>query len=116
MADANELLELSTTVVVVGTEKALVNRLDAGTVGVKSTEATRRRLVGLQLSTANTGYVIGRIDQAPVITLDMALGHALDQVIPCDIPIAVGQSLTFTAQSSSGTAAVAVQCHIAIGG
>lgn len=114
--DANELLELSTTVVVVGTEKALINRLDSGTVGVKSTAEKVRRLVGLQASTANTGYVIGRIDQAPVITLDMALANGLDQVIPCDIPIAVGQSLTFAAQSSSGTAAVSVQCHIAVGG
>lgn len=110
--DANELIELSTTVVVVGTEKALVNRLDSGTVGVKSTESTRRRLVGIQAATANTGYIIGRIDQRPVITLDMALANGLDQIIPCDIPIAVGQSLTFAAQSSSGTAAVGVQCHV----
>lgn len=113
--DANELIELSTTVVVVGTEKALINRLDSGTVGVKSTAAVARRLVGIQAATANTGYIIGRIDQRPVITLDMALGNGLDQIIPCDILIAVGQSLTFTAQSASGTAAVAVQCHVAHG-
>lgn len=113
--DANELIELSTTVVVVGTEKALVNRLDSGTTGIRSTGAVARRLVGLQVATANTGYVVGRIDQKPVITVDMALGNGLDQIIPCDIPIAVGQSLTFTAQSASGTAAVAVQCHVAHG-
>lgn len=111
--DANELLELSTTVVVVGTEKALVNRLDSGMVGVRSTEAARRRLVGLQLGTANTGYVIGRIEQTPVITLDMALGNGLDQIIPMDVTIAVGQTLTFHAQSSVGTAAVSLQCHVA---
>lgn len=114
--DANELLELSTTVVVVGTEKLLANRLDSGIEGVKSTELRTRRLVGLQIATANTGYVVGRIEQTPVILADMALCQGLDQVIPLDIPIPVGAELRFHAQSSSGTAAVAVQCHIATGG
>lgn len=114
--DATELLELSTSVVVVGTEKALVNRLDAGIVGVKSTEATQRRLVGLQIGTANTGYVVGRIEQTPIILADMALCQGLDQVIPLDIAIPIGAELRFHAQSSSGTAAVAVLCHIATGG
>lgn len=111
--DASEILDLSTTVVVVGTEKLLVNRLDSGMVSVKSSAEHPRRLVGLQAATANTGYLIGRIDQTPVITVDMALANGLDQVIPMDIPIPDGQELRFYAQSSSGTAAVAVVAHIA---
>lgn len=113
--DANELIELSTGVVVVGTAKPLINRLDSGCVGIRSTAAVARRLVGLQASTGNTGYIVGRIDQKPVITLDMALANALDQITPTDIPVAVGQSLTFTALSTSGTAAVYLQCHVAHG-
>lgn len=113
--DANELIELSTGVVVANTEKALVNRLDSGCVGIRSTAAVSRRLVGLQAATGNTGWIVGRIDQKPVITLDMALGNGLDQIIPCDIPIAVGQSLTFGALSTTGTAAVYLQCHVAHG-
>lgn len=113
--DANEAIDLYTSVVVVGTEKPLVGRLDAGVTGVKSTETTSRRLVGLIGRTANTGYVVGRIDQTPVITLDMASMNGQTAPIALDIPIAVGQELKFAAQSGSGTALVAVTALVAQG-
>lgn len=113
---ANELIDLRISACVVGTEGALVNRLDTGTTGVKSSEAVKRRLVGLQIACANTGYVVGRIDQQPVVTIDMALANGLDQVIPLDIDIPVGQELKFAAQSSSGTAACAAVAHVERGG
>ena len=112
MADANEVLDLYTSVVVVGTEKVLANRLDSGIDSVKSDAAHTRRLVGLQGATANTGYIIGRLDQRPVITLDMATLNGCDQIVPLDIEIPTGQELTFHAQSSSGTAAIGLTAHI----
>lgn len=110
--DANEIIDLYTSVVVVGTEKQLVNRLDSGIDAVKATADTPRRLVGLQGTTANTGYIIGRVEQLPVVTIDMALLTALDQVVPMDIPLAAGQELKFYAQSAVGTAAVTIVAHV----
>lgn len=113
--DANEIIDLYASVVVVGTERQLVNRLDSGIDCVKATADTPRRLVGLQGATANTGYVVGRVEQLPVVTVDMALLNGLDQVVPMDIPLAAGQELKFYAQSAVGTAAVALVAHVVKG-
>lgn len=109
--DGNELIDFYTSVMVVDTEKKLASRLDSGIDSVKSHAAATRTLVGLQCSCANTGILIGRIDQLPVITADLALLTALTQVVPLDIAIPVGQELTFTVLSSTGTAAAYVVAH-----
>jgi len=114
--DANELLDLSLAACVVSTEGKLANRLDSALDSVRSGSATSRRLVGLQVACANTGILIGRLGQRPVITLDMGLANGLDQVIPLDIAIPVGQELTFHALSSAGTAICSAVAHIATGG
>ena len=113
--DANELLDLYTSVVAVGTEKALVNRLDTGITGVKSTATATRRVVGIIGRCANTGYIVGRIDQTPVITVDMSSLNAQTVPIPLDIAVPVGSELKFKAQSSSGTAAVYMTALVAVG-
>lgn len=113
---ANELLDLYASSVVANTEKQLACRLDSSITGVKSAEGATRRLVGLQAATGNTGYIIGRLDQVPLVTLDMALANGLDQVVELDIPIPVGQQLSFFALSTVGTAAVALVAHVQRGG
>jgi len=109
--DANEVIDFYTSVMVVGTEKKPACRLDSGIDSVKSHAAATRTLVGLQCSCANTGILIGRIDQLPVITADLALLTALTQIVPMDIAIPVGQELVFHILSSTGTAAATVVAH-----
>lgn len=113
MADAAELLDLHVAACVADSDVKLANRLDSALDSVKSDAVHTRRLVGLQVACANTGYVVGRLAGAPVVTIDMALANGLDQVIPLDIPIPVGQELVFHAHSTTGTAACTAVAHIA---
>ena len=111
--DASEVLDLCAAACVANSDVLLANRLDTSIDSVRSDAATTRRVVGLQAATANTGYFVGRLDGKPIITLDMGLANGLDQVIPLDIPIPVGQELSIHAHSTSGTAIATVAVHIA---
>ena len=104
----NRILDLYTSTVTTGTEKALTNRLDVSVDSLKSTDEIRRTLRGIMGATSNTGFVVMRLDQLPVITIDMATLNAAAQPIEVEIEVPPGRELTVGALSTNGTGAVAV--------
>jgi len=108
----NEAIDLYTSVMVVGTEKPLLNRLDTSIDGIKSNAETQRKIVGLMGRCANTGYIVGRVDGKPVATIDMATLNAMTSILPLEIDVPQGQSCTWMCQSSSGTAAAQLTVFI----
>jgi len=101
--DAHEVIDLYVSPMVVGTEAKLANRLDSAVASIRSSEALKRRIVGLMGWCANAGIFIGRLDQKPVITISFSALTGQLVIIPLDIPIPVGQEVTFAALSTSGT-------------
>lgn len=104
----NRILDLYAASVTQNTEKALTNRLDSSVDSLKSTDEIRRTLRGIMGSTGNTGYLVFRLDQLPVVTIDMATLNAALAPIEVEIEVPPGRELTVGALSTSGTGAVAV--------
>lgn len=102
--EANEIVEMTAAAMSTTAEVDYANRLDTSVNSLPSHSPVKRTLVGIAGRTANLGSIIGRIDQKPVITLDMATLNAHTGIWPCAIPIPEGQQLTFAGKSTSGTA------------
>lgn len=90
---------------VVNTEQKLAGRLDSAVDSILSTADERKRITGFMGRCANTGYVIIRRKGTTISTLDLAVINALTEFAPLDIPIDVGEEVTFHELSTSGTAA-----------
>jgi len=102
------LLDLHTTVVVVGTLKQLVNRRDSAVTGVSAKDGKARRVKGVIGRTANTGYFLGLLDGEDVFSANGLIINAFTEMIPVDIAVPAGMELGFYFMSESGTALVSL--------
>jgi len=108
MANRSGCVDLYAAAVVVGTEAALVNRKDPSIIGVQSTANSQKKATWLAGRSANVAVIMGLLAGEMVFSLDGLVLNGITALLPIDVPIPVGQTLTIKALSSSGTAAQGV--------
>jgi hypothetical protein len=94
--------------VVVGTPTLMKGRLNGSVDGVRSTSAAKRTVSGICGRCANTGYAVISLSGRVVSVIDLAILNAQVNFLPLDIPVAVGEVVTVTEVSTTGTAVATV--------
>lgn len=100
---------------VVGTEQALVGRLDSSVLGVASTPDEVKKVTGIMGRCGNTGYLVGRLAGKTIVTMDLAVLNALTEFAPLEIAVPPGQTFALGEMSSSGTAACSATVRYEVG-
>jgi hypothetical protein len=90
---------------VVGTEQALVGRLDSAVRGITCPSGEKRRVSGIIGRCSNTGYLVGRLAGNTLVTMDLAVLNGLVQCAPLDIEVPEGLTFSVGEMSTSGTGA-----------
>lgn len=90
---------------VVGTEQALLGRLDPAVAGVTCRRGEKVRVTGLLGRCANVGYLVLRLAGKTLAILDLAIVNVLTDFAAMDIDVPEGQTLSVGEMSTSGTGA-----------
>jgi hypothetical protein len=97
-------LELLITACVAGTDNALAARRDTNLKGLVGRDGKPLKVIGITGRCANTGYYALFIDGNLVGLIQGLELTAMTNIMPLDIDVGVGQTLTVAYYSASGTA------------
>ena len=98
-------VDLSVSATVQNTETALVNRRDAGILGVSAEDGKPKRVKGIIARESDAGYILGRIAGNMVFSMDLAALNAALAPAPLDIPVPAGEILKVYVVNTAGTTA-----------